>query len=576
MHIFQAMSTIIPRLLIFLCVTFYSCHKPPNETVDVNTLLNFNFENPNYLRSSGWSTGYHKSWSIDSIGAENGRFCLRINPDTLSHSQWIAFGPIPVLKETNHIELKCRTNKKMPGIDSLILKITALNVGDEKNNISSDSIYLIEPNIDWKERVVELNLDSLYDHFYFGFGTNNGNFLIDDFEVKLNGVSLEKSFAVSSEDVHKLNANSILIESGQLSQINSDFDFLSEFIGNVKVVGLGESTHGTSEVFQIKNRIIKYLIEKEEFNTIIFEGDMESHFSINKMLKENENIDTIMTNLFGVYQTEEIKELFEWLKNRHQLPSIKIWGCDMQEDTYNIQALIDFSENYDEMLLDKVLAYQEEYKVYESLDLVDSLLMHVEMKRGEYLEKISVEELNKLSKNIDLLKQYVYFDANIGNNRSVHRDSSMANNINWICDSYPETKAIIWGHNSHISKVKNEKMGGFLEEKLNDKYFNIGFSLNKGSYRAKRNGDFENCDLRCPFFNSYEYYLSMTDKPIYFLPTNKVVDNLEWYNKKSASTFRSVGAVCNDFQFWESKDVFKSYDALIYIENSTPAEPLYN
>lgn len=565
------------RPLILLCILIYSCSTLTNETVDVNNLLNLNFENPNHLQSSGWGTDYHDNWSIDSTESRNGKYALRIDPDTLSRAQWIVSMHIPILEETRSIEIECHTKKIGSGVDSLALKVEAYLGKNIKRSGESVSIFAVKSNDGWQSRSTKLVLDTIYDFVMFGIGTNNGDFLIDDFEVKLNGIPLTDCFSVSSEDIHELNKHSIPIESKELNEANSEFDFLTDFIGNAKAIGLGESTHGTREIFQTKNRIIKHLIENEGFNTIIFEGGMESHFAINNMLEENESIDSIMNNLFGIYQTEEIKELFEWVreKNQNQAQSIKIWGCDMQDDTYNVRALVEFAEQYDKALLNKITAYEEEYKVYESLALVDSLLSHVNKKREDYLTKVTEEKLRKLLKNIDLLKQYIYFDANIGSNRGVHRDSSMANNISWIFDSYPKTKAIVWAHNSHISKIQDENMGGFLEKNLGEEYFNIGFALNKGNYRAKRNGKYEDCVLNFPFLNSYEYYLSMADTPIYYLPTNRVEGNLEWHNKRLASTFRGVGHTCNDHQFWKCADVFKTFDALIYIENSISAKGLY-
>ena len=49
----------------------------------------------------------------------------------------------------------------------------------------------------------------------------------------------------------------------------SDLNFLDEIIASKNVIGLGEVTHGTVEVFKYKDRLIRYLVTKH-FDLIVF------------------------------------------------------------------------------------------------------------------------------------------------------------------------------------------------------------------------------------------------------------------------------------------------------------------
>lgn len=46
-----------------------------------------------------------------------------------------------------------------------------------------------------------------------------------------------------------------------------------EMVGDTELIGLGEATHGSSEFFSMKHRLIKYLVEEMGFTTFVLETD---------------------------------------------------------------------------------------------------------------------------------------------------------------------------------------------------------------------------------------------------------------------------------------------------------------
>jgi erythromycin esterase len=47
----------------------------------------------------------------------------------------------------------------------------------------------------------------------------------------------------------------------------SDLLPLKALLQDVKVVGLGETTHGTKEIFQLKHRLLEFLVTEMDFKT---------------------------------------------------------------------------------------------------------------------------------------------------------------------------------------------------------------------------------------------------------------------------------------------------------------------
>lgn len=74
------------------------------------------------------------------------------------------------------------------------------------------------------------------------------------------------------------------LESFDMNYDYEDISSLKEIIGNAKIVALGEVSHGSSEIFKMKGRIIKYLVERAGFNVFAIEASMPDAYKLNKYI----------------------------------------------------------------------------------------------------------------------------------------------------------------------------------------------------------------------------------------------------------------------------------------------------
>jgi len=115
---------------------------------------------------------------------------------------------------------------------------------------------------------------------------------------------------------------------------DSDLTALDKVIGEAKVVGLGEGTHGTHEFFQMKHRILQYLVQKKGFTIFAIEGSMPHAYRLNDYIV-NGNGDPkklIMGMQFWTWDTKEVLAMVEWMReyNKKSDKKIKFTGFDMQ------------------------------------------------------------------------------------------------------------------------------------------------------------------------------------------------------------------------------------------------------
>jgi erythromycin esterase-like protein len=131
-----------------------------------------------------------------------------------------------------------------------------------------------------------------------------------------------------------VNKNAYQLNSDTISD-NKDLTFLSKELKNKSIIGLGEASHGTQEFYYQKKRIIQYLTSKERYKIIGFECPQINIEPINQYLQNGSGDLSGMLKPMGLYNTDEMYKLFEWLmvfnKSKSSIDKVKLVGFDSSE-----------------------------------------------------------------------------------------------------------------------------------------------------------------------------------------------------------------------------------------------------
>ena len=354
-----------------------------------------------------------------------------------------------------------------------------------------------------------------------------------------------------------------------------DLDILRQLVGECRAVGLGENTHGTSEVFKMKDRIIRYLAENCGFDIFALEANMPECYQLNNYTVGG--IDNPIRLLIGIYmwpwRTHEMLNMIEWMKvfNASE-PRITFTGVDMQN--YNgpilrLQTIFEKNpsdKNLVEKIKDKLhriypRPFQIDGKLAEDIDSdLEELKTRIEAKNRPPMQRAWALQ------NIDLLHQFLSQKEDPD-----WRDRGMADNLLWILRNNPGSKAVVWAHNGHINCLKqvdilHRSMGGFLKKSIGDDYRTFGFVGYEGSYTAWKNG-LQSFELPKAHPGTLEYVLGQLDEPLFILDLKKMREEdsscLQWLGNLE---FREVGATPEIFYNTQISDMF---DYLIFIRNTS-------
>jgi erythromycin esterase-like protein len=115
------------------------------------------------------------------------------------------------------------------------------------------------------------------------------------------------------------------------------FDDLAPFksiVGKARIVSLGECTHGTREVFQMKHRFLEYLASQCGFTIFSIEASMPEAYRLNEYVLEGKGDPAKLIGgmYFWTWNTEEVLAMVQWMRQFNQSGKgrLEFTGFDMQ------------------------------------------------------------------------------------------------------------------------------------------------------------------------------------------------------------------------------------------------------
>jgi len=133
---------------------------------------------------------------------------------------------------------------------------------------------------------------------------------------------------------------------------------LIEMIGDARVVGLGECTHGSSEIHRLKHRIVRLLVEEMGFTEVVLEANLAEVIRVNEYVLEGRGnpSELLPQYLYAGVCTEETADLLRWLWSHNSTGKrrVALAGCDMQRIDTAAEIVVEHLKTVDPDLADSV------------------------------------------------------------------------------------------------------------------------------------------------------------------------------------------------------------------------------
>lgn len=305
----------------------------------------------------------------------------------------------------------------------------------------------------------------------------------------------------------------------------SDLQFLDEVVATKNVIGLGEVTHGTAEVFAYKDRMIRYLVSNHQFKAIGFESDFMAVEHLDNYI--NHVADTIKV-MGGFPLGETTRVMLLWLRtyNSTQAAANRVHLYGLEARGFNSIAAKILATAHELSAAGKTILQRFARSNYYALKKQDISQLKDLFPLLRAQQRVHQVSLAIYMHYIDLLSEAVqHFETG----SSARRDEAMAKNANWIIEQQDNKKLIVWAHNGHVSKAqlfRNKKMGQYLAEAHN--YYVIATDFGEGDVLVTVK-DQQGMRLKPVYYpkadqgKAYEYYFERLKYENFFLEINRSV-----------------------------------------------------
>jgi len=351
-------------------------------------------------------------------------------------------------------------------------------------------------------------------------------------------------------------AKTIKASSEKFEAITSaDLEALLRRIGDARIVLLGEATHGTSEFYRMRERISRELIERKEFSFIAIEGDWPDAARIDHYVRHAEYPPSEWTAFarfpVWMWRNREVRDYIDWLRARNanveESKRVAFHGLDLYSLYNSIRSVLNYLDDVDPRTAQVarqrygcLTPWQSDPATYGHAALtgsyqtcereVLSMLTDLMRKQQAYAEHDGERFLDavqnaRLVANAERYYRIMYYGSRASWNL---RDSHMFETLKTLLHFHgPQSKAIVWAHNSHVGDSRATEMasrgeyniGHLCRQEFGDTAYSIGFGTNSGTVAAASewDGPMEVTAVRAALPESYERLCHETGDPRFLL-----------------------------------------------------------
>jgi protein-L-isoaspartate(D-aspartate) O-methyltransferase len=329
--------------------------------------------------------------------------------------------------------------------------------------------------------------------------------------VKMAEGTLTKAIAASCEKFEAIDS--------------AELEPLLRRIGDARVVLLGEATHGSSEFYRMRERISRELIERKGFSFIAIEGDWPDAARIDHYVRHAETPPSEWTAFARfptwMWRNQEVRNFVDWLRARNADVEadkrVAFHGLDLYSLFNSIRSVLNYLDDVDprtarvaRQRYGCLTPWQSDPATYGHAALtrnyqtcereVVSMLTDLMQKRRAYAEHDGERFLDavqnaRLIANAERYYRIMYYGSRASWNL---RDSHMFETLQTLLNFHgPESKVIVWAHNSHVGDSNATEMatrgeyniGHLCRQEFGNAAYSIGFGTDHGTVAAASDWD---------------------------------------------------------------------------------------
>jgi protein-L-isoaspartate(D-aspartate) O-methyltransferase len=344
---------------------------------------------------------------------------------------------------------------------------------------------------------------------------------------------------------------------GDLDEI--DLDRFVARVGDARVVLLGEATHGTSQFYELRDRMTRALVHDKGFSVVAVEADWTDAARIDAYVRDRA-APPAAWQAFARFPTwmwrnQETKQLVDWLRgyNERREPQrrVRFAGLDLYGLHQSIAEVLSYLDAVD---ADTARVARERYACltpwqsdpaayglaalsdrYRSCErdvvaaLGDLLKRRMAWARRDDERFFDAERNARVVAQAERYYRTMYYGAAESWNL---RDDHMFETLCALLAHAGEgAKAVVWAHNSHVGDARATEMrargernvGELCRRRFGASAYAVGFGTHSGTVASASawDGPLEIKDVRPSHPRSYEFAAHASEVPRFLLPLRR-------------------------------------------------------
>jgi len=405
-----------------------------------------------------------------------------------------------------------------------------------------------------------------------------------------------------------LKSKAIPLKSVEAGHGFADLQPLKKVLKDVRVVGLGEATHGSREFFQFKHRMLEFLVKEMGFTVFAIEASYPACMNINDyaLHGKGDRAAALASQGFWTWDTNEVSEMIEWMRAYNEKApagkKVKFLGYDLQHFGQGLDLVIaylkkvapEYAETAEAAYKPLRLSVQNygkrsEEEINQTRARLREVIGFLAFNQTRFVRQTSAAEFELVMQHARIPLQFddSYTRSMKDPKFAFTRDYYMAENIEYLMKTEgPGTKMVVWAHNGHIQTGnlgQTLAMGGYLRKFFGEAYYALGFSFNEGGFQSrdmsqKGRGTLTEFTLGPAGAGTGDWYFSRPGIANYVVdfrsaPTEGKV--AQWL--ASTLPVRSIGSGFStdapERNFTMQTVLKNHYDGMIFIAKTTRARP---
>lgn len=445
--------------------------------------------------------------------------------------------------------------------------ITLNTIGAGEQFLRSDTIELPLTE-EWKEVSKKVKIKDAYllNVFIEAIGSELAfnNIRVSAFKLEANGTQLKNETAPKSDNTSLKKSDVMVLNGVDFSKIPSM---------QSRIMGIGETVHGSKTLGRMAFDIIKERIIKQGSNLVLHEYPLEYSFYVNRYVKNDPRfkLQDIERYMEGNLSSEHTIDFIKWLRayNSEHNNRVSFWGIDIE--SLDIASSVDLSEFV------KTLCSKRETP---ETDSIVKRLLNWETNEDDSLQLtradgavgkwLTADERQILKLCLQLNKE-----SSETYERLTNRDETMAKTAFALIDILASNgaKATIYGHFMHLNylvggdmkELNNYSAGHRMKAKYKDDYQAIALCTYEGrTLNCLTDKSIGTAQLVKAPEGSVEHVLQSMGHNMAYLPTGRL-------NYADVLTMRVLGNTNDRYQFFYFVPKAR-VDGILFVSRSQPVE----